>query len=372
MKRKRRKTATAKSGRRPLNEKRWRNILALCALVLGLVRFVLVPFVEKSKLPGKLSETETARIIGIIDEVLRDYNIRDLWRIDRGQYEEVRLPKGINFYDLYISMQNRLHRFDASILDISASMDDLKFYLTVGKDKKIARKYIFRYYSQIPEQVGLAAVIIDDFGYSYNEVVRGFLFSRRPYTLAIIPGLAKSSRIAREADLAGKEVLVHMPMEPLSESYKVGEYTIVTGQGAGTVRLKLQRAFSSLPEAIGLNNHQGSKATADEELMRIVLMELKSQGKFFVDSYTNSKSVAYRMARELGCPSERNQVFLDVEDDENFIAERVERMAQIANERGSVIAIGHVRSRTYTVLHEKLPQLESRGIEFVPVSVLVR
>ena len=55
------------------------------------------------------------------------------------------------------------------------------------------------------------AIIIDDLGYSYS---RGKAITDLPadVTCAVIPFSPHGSRLAERASLAGKEVIVHMPM----------------------------------------------------------------------------------------------------------------------------------------------------------------
>ena len=76
-----------------------------------------------------------------------------------------------------------------------------------------------------------------------------------------------------------------------------------------------RRALNSLPGVMGVNNHQGSKATADKDTMRVVLQELRRQKLFFVDSRTNSASVARNMAQQLDVSTARNDIFLDNSSD---------------------------------------------------------
>jgi polysaccharide deacetylase 2 family uncharacterized protein YibQ len=156
------------------------------------------------------------------------------------------------------------------------------------------------------------------------------------------------------------------------ESYRHDDYILLTRHNPGTIRLRIQRAFSLMPQAVGCNNHQGSKATADTAVMRVVLSEIKSLGKHFIDSRTTSESVALEIARQLNCPAASNHIFLDVEDDETYIHGQLDRMVELAKSRGTVIAIGHMRKKTLDVIKRTVPELEARGLRFVHTSQLIK
>jgi hypothetical protein len=116
----------------------------------------------------------------------------------------------------------------------------------------------------------------------------------------------------------------------------------------------------------------GSKITQDRDAMTIVLKEVKKDGLFFLDSKTTPRSVAYRVAREMGIPSAERQVFLDDVNDLKQIQKQVDLLERIALHRGSAIAIGHPRPLTIEVLKERLPEMEQKGIDLVSLSVLVK
>jgi polysaccharide deacetylase 2 family uncharacterized protein YibQ len=343
-------------------------VLTISMVVLALLRFVLIPFIGKSKEPARLNETDAKHVSQLVLETLAEYGIQDKWIAKKKSYFEVSVPTSLQLYDLYASISEHLEEEGAQVLKCTGDQQNEKIDLIVGKNNKAGNRFLLVWRPVHPAMAGVAAIIIDDFGYGYDNVVKEFILFPKAITLSVIPGLKESQQIAREAQLAQKEVLIHMPMEPLEEKYSDEGYTLLTGQDPGLVRLRIRRACADLPMAVGMNNHQGSKATADEELMKVALSEMKAAGKFFIDSRTNSKSVALSVARSLRLRAAENQVFLDVEDDEGFIAEQLKKMADLAASRGKVIAIGHVRKKTLSVLKSELPTLEARGIEFVFVS----
>src|SRR5438093_1282743 len=130
--------------------------------------------------------------------------------------------------------------------------------------------------------------------------------------------------------------------------------------------------LSQVPGAIGLNNHEGSKATVDERVMRAILQAVKSKGLIFVDSVTSPKSVGARLATEMQIRTASRAVFLDNQNQEDAIRAQIKRLILLALERKEVVAIGHATRLTPRVLGEMLVEFDRHDIELVPVSALVR
>lgn len=214
------------------------------------------------------------------------------------------------------------------------------------------------------------AIIIDDWGYNWSAAP-GFLAFPERLTIAVLPFLPFSVAQAEQALAAGHEVIVHMPMEAQSSSLDIGPGGVYVGMDQEVIADAVAAALATVPGAVGLNNHMGSRATADTAVMRAVLGVLREQGKFFVDSYTTAATVGPAVARELGLPYAVNRVFLDHEDDEEFIRRQIRRLANLARRRGYAVGIGHVRPNTYKVLLDMLPELQAEGFEFVTVSQLL-
>lgn len=97
----------------------------------------------------------------------------------------------------------------------------------------------------------------------------------------------------------------------------------MTDMTAEQVQQLTRKAVDSLPGIEGVNNHQGSKATSNEATMKAVLKVLKQQGLFFVDSSTYSKSIGDQVARSMGVPTARNNIFLDNSSDEDDIIAKI-------------------------------------------------
>lgn len=215
------------------------------------------------------------------------------------------------------------------------------------------------------------AIIIDDLGGDLRTL-RPVLGLDYPVSVAVLPGLPNSAEAARQAEDAGRDVLVHIPMQPHGDCMKgLGPGALMAGMGAGAIRDVVRSDLSDVPGAKGVNNHMGSLLTEDKAAMSALMDELARRGLFFVDSMTSSGSVALESAKKNGVPAARRNVFLDDADDLHEIEAQFDRMAALALRDGSAIAIGHPRPATIAVLKKRLPGLRSKGVELVGISELV-
>jgi len=246
--------------------------------------------------------------------------------------------------------------------------------MTIGTRKFVTHKlniYISRKKKPLKERLPekpLIAILVDDFGYFNNSLVRGFLALKAPFTITIIPGLDFSSVIARKASEVGREYLCHMPMEPEGDGYSNESY-IKVSMSKGEIERYIERALESVPGAVGINNHMGSKATADERTMKVVLSICKRRGLFFIDSMTSPRSVAEKVAKKLSLPCLHNDLFLDNRDED--VEEALKKLVSIAKRRGYAVGIMHARKRSLAALRWFINQVEKEGVEMVNVSRLI-
>ena len=197
------------------------------------------------------------------------------------------------------------------------------------------------------------SIVIDDFGFS-RSIADEYKDISLSLTWSIIPFQTHSAYAAELAEESGIPYMVHMPMSAVGDkkwSEKKG--VIDTGMSAETVTLILRKAMASLPGAMGMNNHRGSRATKDEKIMEMVMTELAATSLFFLDSRTISSSVAYNTALEKGVPAAFCSVFLDHESSEEFMEKHIRRGLAIAEKKGWVVMIAHTRSATVDFLKKK-------------------
>jgi polysaccharide deacetylase 2 family uncharacterized protein YibQ len=215
------------------------------------------------------------------------------------------------------------------------------------------------------------AIIIDDLGYD-RAATDALLSLGFPITISVLPHLPLSAEVAEEAYRRGDEVMLHLPMQSESETAKTEEVELRVGMNGQQVDSALEGMLETVPHAVGVNNHQGSRATADPKLMSELMPDLRRRGLFFVDSRTLASTVAYDTAERLGVRAASRKVFLDDSARPEAILKQLELAARDAERDGSAIAIGHPRPDTIAALAQGLPRLESQGIHLVFVSELVQ
>lgn len=216
----------------------------------------------------------------------------------------------------------------------------------------------------------LVAIIIDDMGY-HKRLDRALIQLPQRLSFSFLPYGPFTAKYATLAHGLGKDVLVHIPMEPEEQDVNPGPGTLKLNMAPETIIRTLVRDLNLVPFAIGANNHMGSRFTKDPEAMDLVLMELKRRGLFFIDSRTTSKTIAYKEAIYLGVPALERHVFLDYSHGPKIVERSIRRLLKIAKERGYAIAIGHPFYNTFTVLKKYLPIIQ-KEVKIVPVSHLIQ
>jgi len=214
--------------------------------------------------------------------------------------------------------------------------------------------------------VGKVALIVDDMGNS-QTALEELLDLGEPVTIAILPYSPYALETARKAHEKGLEVLLHLPLESLNgNGSETGtEGLIRSGMGEAEIRSLLAEELDRIPYVRGVNNHMGSKVTADPEMMRAILEPIKERGLFFLDSRTSAKSVAYDVALGMGIPAASRQVFLDADGDAGLIKGRLLELFRLARRDGRAIGICHPSQETLRTLKENFGLLGSYGLEAV-------
>lgn len=220
-------------------------------------------------------------------------------------------------------------------------------------------------------QRGKLAIVLDDFGYNYDPI-DALAAIDRPLTFAVLPYHPYSQLAATKALASNHQVMLHLPMEPMSTTEQQEKTTITTGMSDSEIQQTVVNALQNIPGLIGVNNHQGSKATADKRVMRNVLSVLKSRNLFFIDSRTNGQSVAAETARDMNIPTSENELFLDNSSDIEAIKQQLRTAGHLAVRDGTALVIGHARPNTAIALKEMIPELEADGVRLIFASDLVK
>jgi len=233
-------------------------------------------------------------------------------------------------------------------------------------------KQVLRWRVREVRRVLHAAIIIDDLGGNL-EAARKLLALPYCLTFSVLPHLRASAETAREAQTAGREVMLHLPMEPEAPSQaSPGKGEIRVGMTSSEVEHILQSDLASVPQAVGVNNHMGSRATADPRLMAAVMRSLAGHHLFFVDSRTSAASTAFETARRQGLPAFYRSVFLDDTRSVSYTLGQLRQFRHVLEDQGAALAIGHPYPTTIAALAKFLPELERDDVQLAPASQLLQ
>jgi polysaccharide deacetylase 2 family uncharacterized protein YibQ len=223
-----------------------------------------------------------------------------------------------------------------------------------------------------PTRPALVAIIIDDLGNSLSRGVEA-LNLPGPVACAILPDLHYSTPLAKRAHQAGKEVLLHLPLEPTVRKDLLGPGSLVDNMDLHSIETSLHHSLQTVPFAVAINNHMGSEYTQDDAAMKRLMDSIHTlrPDLFFVDSLTTPHSVVRRTAAEYGIPSLSRDVFLDNDRSPDAINGQLDLLLRIARHHGTAIAIGHPFPETLKVLRERLKPLNQGDVRLVPLSLIL-
>lgn len=239
---------------------------------------------------------------------------------------------------------------------------------SVAKPKKKAIK------EMLPSAKGAKiAFILDDWGYRMSNC-HYLKEIKAPLAVSVLPNLRHSNDIMKCASIYDKDIMLHLPLEPYHTADRYPDYYLITTtMPPSKVESLLDDTFKKMPLIVGVNNHMGSKATEDRELMKLIFKKIKKRGLFFVDSMTSPHhSICGSLADEMKLPFAKRDTFLDNINTREAIEKQMVEVANKARRQGYAIAIGHDRQLTLQVLEDDIPILQKQGFEIVHVKALLR
>ena len=219
------------------------------------------------------------------------------------------------------------------------------------------------------------AIVVDDLGYSVSQSDR-IMALPGPTTLAILPFAPKATLIAQRAHAAGKDVMLHQPMQALSAAHpidhrKAGEGTLTLSMAPERFLQLFARALRRIPNAIGVNNHTGSLLTQHAEPMHRLMAQISARGLFFLDSRTTHKTIALDIAKQWRIPALKRDVFLDHVVSEAAVTYEFHRALGIARKQGYAVIIAHPHEVSLGFLERTLAELPA-DVRLVSVRDLIR
>ncbi len=240
--------------------------------------------------------------------------------------------------------------------------------------KKIQVELYYKKSEISPDAAGkYLTIIIDDFGYANGKLLNGFAETKPEVCFAILPDTKYADEALESAKRGGHEAIIHAPMEPINyPKENPGEKAIFIQLTPGEISRRMERYIEKLPGCIGVNNHMGSLATADEPAMQAVMQTLRKHNLLFVDSRTTNSSIAYKIAQKNQVPAFKRDVFLDEPDlSDATLNKRLADCIAIARTKPQVVAIMHCHSANHLAYLKRFITLaEQSGFKLVPLSKL--
>ena len=293
------------------------------------------------------------------------------WNLSRW---EVTLPPGVAPEEASSQLVERIQNACPGVTFTAARTHDDSWEIRVKVDDLLTHHLILRPPSIQPPPQPLRppspriAIVVDDLGVD-KWVAEEFLRLDAPLTFSILPLQPSSRRIAHRAHTEGKEIILHLPLEPHGYPLKnPGTGALFVSMDDRELLRQLRKDLEAIPYIMGVNNHMGSKFMEHGEKVRLVLRELKQKKLFFLDSRTTSKSQGYRIAQELALRADTRDLFLDNESDEGDTTLKLKELIRIARDHGTAIGICHPYPSTVTALKKMIPQIQAEGIQIVPLS----
>lgn len=213
------------------------------------------------------------------------------------------------------------------------------------------------------------AIVIDDMGYQ-QKLDEELLQLNLNLSFAFLPHGPHTLEQAEQARRLGREVLLHLPMEPSDRRWDPGPGALTLAMPAAERAAVFARDLAMVPRAVGINNHMGSRFTGDREAMGEFLALVRDRQLFFLDSVTTADSLGYSLAREMGVKTGRRQIFLDNVREQAEITGQIRELLAVADRQGWAVGIGHPYPQTLEALRAARPEILSRA-RLVGVSHLV-
>ncbi len=221
------------------------------------------------------------------------------------------------------------------------------------------------YFGSVP----LLAVVIDDMGVSPKRS-RAISSLQAPLTASFLTYIKNANQQIALSKNSGQEIILHVPMEPKIHQDTAPDM-LTTAMEPQEIQERLRDMLERFPDIRGINNHMGSKLTADKVRMQAVMKILEEKQIFFLDSKTSAASVAEEAAAENGVAYAHRHVFLDNKNEFDYITRQLQQTEKIARKHGYAIAIGHPKTQTFEALRAWLPSLEEKNIKLVHLSEII-
>ena len=212
------------------------------------------------------------------------------------------------------------------------------------------------------------AICIDDLGQDLAGTDKALALPK-DVALSFLPFADATPFLAESAARGGHLVLAHVPMQALNGT-DPGPMGLKPEMAAAEIAGRLGWNLARVPGLVGINNHEGSRFTADAQMLAPVMATLRARHLFFFDSRTTPESAVLDAARAAGVMTAARDIFLDDDQSAVAVSAALEMLVREARRSGVAIAIGHPHDVTLTLLKKWLA--EDHGVTLVPLDEAIR
>lgn len=264
---------------------------------------------------------------------------------------------------------------------VEVPSDNLHEKITHIDDLNLSNEEVYDLYEEkLPEDVvvhdkpdkkpslPMIAIVIDDMGISASRT-KDISSLKYPISASFLTYADNLKVQIANSAASGQEIMAHLPMEP-QVMQNFTPTMLTTEMTDKEILLTLNKMLDTIPEAVAVNNHMGSRFTEDKHRMAVVMKELARRGIGFLDSKTTPHSAGPEQAGRFGVKLTMRNVFLDNKDDFNYISGQLRQTEEIARSKGYAVAIGHPKAQTYLALKAWLPTVKGKGLRLVHLSEL--
>lgn len=301
--------------------------------------------------------------LDLLDVEMRDHEGQDY------HYQVLQIP-AVKDKNLFLkTLQSKLAtRLPEAVLSVE-NADGLRIAVNAIATHKLLLESIPMTVAKPQAQGPKLAIVIDDIGQNM-KVLKGLVNLQFPVTLAVWPNASYTRESVEIVTQKQRDLIIHFPMEPKGyPRYNPGDDALFVSMSADDIKKQIAENVAKIPEAIGVNNHMGSRFTGYSPGMDVALAEFKRHGLFFLDSLTTSTSVGRGSAKTAGIPFYERDIFIDNVKDVTAIVLQLKKAENVAVKKGYSIAIGHPYPETLAAL-KLWEQGRNKSIQLIPLSRL--
>ncbi|HUL29341.1 MAG TPA: divergent polysaccharide deacetylase family protein [Thermodesulfobacteriota bacterium] len=286
---------------------------------------------------------------------------------------KVQVPPSFSFASVEENLRRSLSSLGKDV-SLQSSQKSESLHLEIKVSERVTHQLTLL--SPVPSRLKAAlhpkvAIVIDDLG-AEEKFSQELLAWDSPITFSILPFTPFCKTLAGEAHRKGKEVILHLPMEPHGyPQTRPGEGVLLEEMDERRLLRELSKDIEAVPYITGVSNHMGSRLMEDPEKLKVVFSELKRRGLFFLDSRTTPQTLGLQVAQSVGLKATERSIFIDHSSTEEDIKHQLEQLIQISLSKGKAIGIGHPHPSTIKSLKEIIPKMKEKGIEIVPLSAVM-